>query len=104
MDCSPTHQVIPSQPTAKNELKTNRNTAATMPRLALPVTDVVPAKTAIDAACPAAPNSMSFRRPKRSMVKMATHEAMKYSVPFRAASSLLKKGESPMLFSKIVAA
>lgn len=42
-------QVMPSQPMAKNELKTNRKTAATIP-LVVPPFEVVPAKTAIDAA------------------------------------------------------
>lgn len=66
--------------------------------------DVVPARTAIDKACPMAPKSINFRRPTFSMVKMAMMEARKYSVPFKAASSRLRKGERPMEFSKMVAA
>jgi hypothetical protein len=37
-------------------------------------------------------------------VKMAIHEAMKYSVPFKAASRRDVKPGIPMLFWKIVAA
>lgn len=55
-------------------------------------------------AWPAAPKSMSFLRPNFSIVKMATHDATKYSVPFSAASRRLRKPERPMLFSNIVAA
>ena len=43
------YQVIPSQPMAKNELKTNRNTAAAIPEDVLTWL-VVPASTAIDKA------------------------------------------------------
>jgi hypothetical protein len=120
-----TYQVIPSQPIAKKELNTNKNTAAAIP---VPVLtwEVVPARTAsklvglspmfgigtkirkyapaMDMACPAAPNNMRPRRPNFSIVKMATHEAMKYSVPLSAASSRLRNPLNPMLFSKMVAA
>jgi uncharacterized protein YqjF (DUF2071 family) len=97
------YQVIPSQPTAKNELNTNRNTAATMPVVVLTFA-VMAARTAMDAAWPVAPKSISGRRPNLSMVKMAIQEAMKYSVPFKAASKRLRNPESPMLFSNMVAA
>jgi hypothetical protein len=66
--------------------------------------DVVPANIAIEAACPAAPKSISERRPNFSIVKIAIHDAMKYSVPLQAASSLLRKGDSPIFCSNMVAA
>jgi hypothetical protein len=58
----------------------------------------------MEAACPAAPNSMSLRRPTFSMTKMAMSEANQYSVPLHAARRRDRNGESPMLFSKIVGA
>lgn len=47
---------------------------------------------------------MSFLLPNFSIVKIAMKDAKKYSVPFKAARRRLMKLESPMLFSKIVAA
>lgn len=94
---------MPNHPTAKKELKMKRKAAAAIPVL-VPTTEVVPASIAIDAACPAAPNSIKRRRPNFSMVKIAIQDAMKYSVPLQAASSRLIKPDKPMLFSKIVAA
>jgi len=117
-------QVIPSQPTAKNELKTKRKTAAAIPE-ALLTWDVVAASTTIESCkgygvsvecpklnnrkvvltdCPIAPNIINFRRPNFSIVKMAIQLATKYSVPLSAASSLLVKLPRPMLFWKMVAA
>jgi hypothetical protein len=90
-------QVMPNHPTAKKELKTNRKTAAAIPALLFAsLYAVVVARTIIEADIPMAPRSMSLRRPILSMVNTATHEAMKYSVPFRAASSRLMKGDKPM--------
>ena len=63
-----------------------------------------PAKIAIEAHCPAAPNSINDLRPNLSMVNTATQEAKKYSVPLHAASSRLRKEERPILVSKIVVA
>jgi hypothetical protein len=65
---------------------------------------VVPARTAMDIDMPAAPNIISGRRPNFSMVKMAIQDAIQYSVPLQADSRRLRKGERPMLVSKIVAA
>lgn len=95
---------MPSHPTAKKELKTNRKTAAAIPAPLSTVlyADVI-ASTIMEADIPTAPKSMSLRRPNFSMVKTATHEARKYSVPFRAASSRLRKGDRPMR-RKMVAA
>ena len=63
-------QVIPSQPTAKNVLKTKSRAMTAMdgPRggLSPPVSDAEPARAAIVAAWPAAPKSINFRRPTRS--------------------------------------
>ena len=87
----------------KNRLKTKRKRAATMP-VGLETVLVQPATTAIDTACPAAPQIISLRRPNFSMVKIATIDAKKHSVPFKAARRRDVKGESPRLFSKIVAA
>lgn len=97
------NHVMPSQPIAKKLLNTKRKTAATIP-FVVPPDALVPARTAIDAAWPAAPNSIKDLRPKRSIVKTATQEAIKYSVPFRAASRRLRKPERPMRCLKIVAA
>jgi hypothetical protein len=87
-------QVIPSQPTAKNELKTKRST---MPAIwfGLAVEAPTPASAAMVAACPAAPKSISFRRPTLSTKKTAGHEAMKYSVPLRAARRRDMNGDMP---------
>ena len=77
-------QVIPSQPIAKKVLKTKRKTIQAMLAESVPAL-AVPARMAMEMDIPAAPKSMRVRRPKRSMVKTATHEAMKYSVPLQAA-------------------
>lgn len=45
----------------------------------------MPAKIAMDPAIPAAPKSISDRRPNFSIVYTAIQEAKKYSVPFAAA-------------------
>jgi hypothetical protein len=70
--------------------------------LAEPKLLVVPARTAMD--MPAAPKIMSGRRPNFSMVKMAIQDAIQYSVPLQAERRRARKGERPILFSKIVAA
>jgi hypothetical protein len=72
--------------------------------LAEPKLLVVPARTAMDMDMPAAPKIMSGRRPNFSMVKMAIQDAIQYSVPLQAERRRAKKGERPILFSKIVAA
>lgn len=66
--------------------------------------EVVPARIAIEHAWPIAPNSISFRLPIFSIAKIAIKEAKKYSVPFRAARRRERKGDRPMLCSKMVAA
>jgi hypothetical protein len=71
--------------------------------LELPIELVVPASTAIDIDMPAAPNIISGRRPNFSIVKIAIHDAIQYSVPLQADNNRLRKGDRPMLFSKIVA-
>lgn len=78
------NHVMPSQPTAKKELKTNSNTALTT-CAPLPLTLPSTARSTIVRHCPTAPKSISFRRPTRSIRKMAMREAKKYSVPFAAA-------------------
>jgi hypothetical protein len=65
---------------------------------------VAPARIAIDTDIPAAPNSMRERRPNFSMVKMAIHDAIQYSVPLQADKRRLRKGESLREFSKMDAA
>jgi hypothetical protein len=72
--------------------------------LALPNELVVPARTAMEKDMPAAPNIINGRRPNFSMVKMAIQDAIQYSVPLQADRRRLRKGERPMLFSKMVAA
>lgn len=57
-------------------LKTNKQTAATMPG-AVAVTLVHPASTAIVMAWPIAEKSISFLRPKRSTKKIGINEEMK---------------------------
>lgn len=85
-------QVMPSQPMAKKELKTNRNAAATIPAAVLRFSSVLPsfteltaARTTMDKDMPTAPKSMSERRPNFSMMKTGTQEIKKYSVPLQAA-------------------
>lgn len=115
-------QVIPSQPIAKNlrtvdwgrparfselslnsrirqthVLKTKSITAAAIPRPLFSGTEVKPANRAIEADMPIAPNSMRDLLPNLSMVKMAIHEAMKYSVPLQAARSRERLLSSPIL-------
>ena len=83
---------MPNQPTAKNELNTNSKTADTiwvaelsmLPRMA---------RSTIVSVWPTEPNSMSGRRPTRSMRKMATRLARKYSVPLQAA--IIRESTSP---------
>lgn len=73
-----------------------------MPRLVFAF-EVVPERTAMLAAWPAAPKSINLRRPNFSIVKIAIIEAKKYSVPLHAARRRLRKSERPMRW-KIVAA
>ena len=65
----------------------NRNSAATIPG-PLPPRLVMMARMTMDMDIPAAPNSISCRRPNFSIVKTAIHEAIKYSVPLAAARIL----------------
>lgn len=96
--------VMPSQPTAKKELKTNKKTAAAMPALLLTSENLlVAASTTIEPDMPTAPKSINLRRPNFSIVKMAIQEAMKYSVPFNAASRRLIKFDSPMRTNSVAA-
>ena len=97
-----TNHVMPNHPTAKKLLNTNRKIAATIPSV-VSVREVVPARTAMLAAWPMAPKSISLRRPNFSMVKIAMREARKYSVPLQAARRRLRKSERPIRW-KIVAA
>ena len=96
-------QVIPSQPMAKNVLKMNRNMAATIPGpeppMSLMAAQLTMARTTMEIDMPAAPNSMSWRRPNFSMVKTAIHEAAKYSVPLKAASRRETKEDRPISVS-----
>ena len=89
---------MPSQPMAKKVLKMNRKAAAVTP-VPDDGCEVVPARMAIEADIPTAPNSMSERRPNFSMVNTAIHDARKYSVPFAAARIREMKGVNPMFFS-----
>lgn len=81
---------------AKKVLKTKRNTVAVTPYVVLSLgaplgsvvpVDTVPARMAIDAIMPKAPNSIRVRRPVLSISGRATKEAKKYSVPLAAANS-----------------
>lgn len=77
-------------------LKTKRKTVAVTPYVELscgaplgsvvPV-ETVPARIAIEAIMPNAPNSIRWRRPVLSISGSATSDAKKYSVPLHAASS-----------------
>ena len=78
------NHVMPNQPTAKKELKTNNSTALTT-CAPLPLTLPSTARSTMVRHCPTAPKSMSLRRPTRSIRKMAIREARKYSVPLAAA-------------------
>jgi len=66
--------------------------------------DVAPARIAIDIDIPAAPKIIKERRPNFSMVKMAIHEAIQYSVPLQADKSRLRNGDKPIDCSNMVAA
>jgi hypothetical protein len=94
-------QVMPSQPMAKKELKTNRNTVASIPKLELSILLVAPASIAIEQDMPAAPKIIKARRPNFSMVKIAIQDAIQYSVPLHAERRRLRNGERPMEFSNI---
>lgn len=59
---------------------------------------MVPARTAMEIDMPTAPNIMRGRRPNFSMVKMAIHDAIQYSVPLQAERRRLRKGDRPMEF------
>jgi hypothetical protein len=96
--------VIPSHPMAKKELNTNRKTVASSPKLALLMLLRAPARMAMDADMPAAPNIIKDRRPNFSIVNIAIQDAIQYSVPLQAERRRLRKGDSPMEFSKMVAA
>jgi hypothetical protein len=64
------------KPTAKKKLKRKSMVAATIP-VALNVTEVVPARTAMHAHWPMAAKSMSLRRPMRSMSQIGMSEEKK---------------------------
>jgi hypothetical protein len=98
------NHVMPSHPIAKNELNTKRNTVASNPKLELSILLSAPARMAMDIDMPAAPNIIKVRRPNFSIVKMAIQDAIQYSVPLQAERRRDRKGERPMLFSKMVAA
>ena len=89
---------MPNHPIAKKVLNMNRNAAATIPG-AVPCTDVVPARIAMEAAIPTAPKSISDLRPNLSMVNTAIQDARKYSVPFAAAKMRDVKPSRPMYCS-----
>lgn len=93
--------VMPNHPMAKNELNTKSSTELTtwapVPRT-LPRT----ASNTIVMHWPTAPKIMSFRRPIRSMMKMAMREARKYSVPFAAAMRRDVTSDRPSRWNKIV--
>ena len=74
-----------------------------MPKLSLTLL-VVPARTHMLKDMPAAPNIIRLRLPNFSIVKMAIQDAIQYSVPLQAANKRLRKGDSPIFCSKIVAA
>lgn len=94
---------------AKKLLKTKRKTVAVTPYVVVscgapssskvPV-DTDPARMPIEAHMPKAPNSMSLRRPVRSMSGKAIRDARKYSVPLAAPNRRDKAGSKPREFSK----
>ena len=96
------NQVIPSHPRAKNELKTNKRTQETIWAAELPERLPRIANKMKDAVCPNEPTSMSFRRPNRSMTKMAMRLAKKYSVPLHAATMRDFVSERPRLWNRMV--
>lgn len=69
-------QGIASRPTAKKKLNRKSMVAAIIP-VPLWDTEVVPASTAMQHACPMTAKSMSFRRPIRSMIQMGMSEERK---------------------------
>lgn len=102
-------QVMPSQPMAKNVLKTKRNTVWAIPALVpfeVPewVEEIlsVMARITIESDMPMAPKIIRVRRPNLSTVNTATQEAMKYSVPLRAEIRRDIVALIPILFSSRV--
>jgi hypothetical protein len=87
-------QVMPSQPMAKKVLKTKRKTTPAIWKAGWS-REFTPVRMAMVAAWPAAPKSMSFRRPTRSTSQMGGIDARKYSVPLRAASRRARKEDMP---------
>jgi hypothetical protein len=92
------NQVIPSHPIAKNVLNMDKKAAVVTP-VAVPLALVVPARTAIETAMPAAPNSINGRRPNFSMVNTAIHDAREYLVPLAAVRMRDMKASRPMYCS-----
>lgn len=70
------NQGIASKPTAKKKLNANSMIDATIPAEVEP-SDTVPARIAIQQPCPAAANSISFRRPSLSMIQIGMSELRK---------------------------
>ena len=91
------NQVMPNQPMAKKVLKIKRKVAATMPAFDPPIL-VITARMTMEPLIPAAPNSMSLRRPTFSMMNTAIQLARKYSVPLQAARIREMKGVRPISF------
>ena len=96
------NHVMPSQPAAKNELNTNSMMHEMIWAAALPERLPMIASRTIEMHCPKAPTSMSFRRPTRSMTKMAMRLARKYSVPLHAATMRNIVSDSPRSSKRIV--
>lgn len=101
--------VMPSQPMAKNVLKTKRKTVWAIPALVpfgvcLLFEEIlsVMARMTIESDMPTAPKSIRERRPNFSTVNTAIHEAIKYSVPLRAAIRRDMVALMPILFSSRV--
>lgn len=93
---------------AKKVLKPKRKTVATTPyrvescgapcSFVVPV-EVLPARMAIDAIMPKAPNNINGLRPTRSISGRAIKEARKYSVPLAAPNRRESAGPKPSEFS-----
>lgn len=95
------NQVIPSHPTAKNELKTNSKIALMTLAAELSMLPKI-ARRIIVIVCPTDPKNINFRLPTRSISAIAIKDARKYSVPLHAAIMRDLTSEMPRFSNKIV--
>lgn len=92
-----------SKPTAKKKLNMNSITVAIIPEVVLPL-EIVPANIAMQEHMPMHANSISLRRPKRSMIQIGGSEDTKYATPLKPARSRERLYDNPTLLWKMLGA